>query len=125
MKVSPTVARKCLSRASAVAGVILPLPPKPSEAVFQAHVFKLAEDHGWLVFHDYDSRRNAAGFPDLTLVRGGVLIFAELKADKGRMRSAQRTWLAELGAVSGPLVRVWRPVDWPEIVATLTSRRTA
>jgi hypothetical protein len=85
-----------------------------TEAELQAHILDLAALTGWRVFHDHDSRRNPAGLPDLILVRRGRLIFAELKTRKGRIRPAQKAWIADLedvevaagGAVE---VYVWRP----------------
>lgn len=108
----------------------------PSEKEFQAQVLELAAWTGWLVYHTFDSRRSHAGFPDLVLVRGTRIIFAELKSERGRVSSEQQTWLDALGTVAadlvGPalpptapvLVRVWRPTDWPEIEAVLTARRS-
>ena len=54
------------------------------------------------------------GFPDLVLAREGVVIFAELKAEKGRLRPDQEKWIAALGACY-----VWRPSDWPAILQIL------
>jgi hypothetical protein len=34
---------------------------------------------GWLVYHTHDSRRSAAGFPDLVFLRDGAMIVAECK----------------------------------------------
>jgi hypothetical protein len=50
------------------------------------------------------------GYPDLTLVGKGGVLFRELKAAKGVLKPEQRLWLAaleEAGADAG----VWRPVD--------------
>ena len=38
---------------------------KETEKGFQAAVVELARLRGWLVYHTYDSRRSAKGFPDL------------------------------------------------------------
>jgi len=106
-------------------------PPKrpETEAGFQRAVIELATLLGWRVFHVYDSRRSEAGYPDLTLVRDGHgergettpsrLIFAELKTDRGRVRPAQREWLAALAGVPGVLACVWRPRDFAAIQAAL------
>lgn len=91
------------------------------EASFQRQVIALAELNRWLCWHAYDAKRSTPGFPDLVLTRGGRLIFAELKTVKGRVSTEQARWLGFLGAVPGVLVRVWRPTDWPEIEAVLTS----
>ncbi len=95
-----------------------------SEAGFMRTVIEYASLRNWLVFHDADSRKNPAGLPDLILVRNGVLVAAELKSAKGRLRSGQRTWLEALGAVAeasngAVKVFVWRPADWAEVVKTL------
>lgn len=109
-----------------------------SERAFQATVIDLARTCGWLVCHVHDSRRqvrpgvhvgdrDAAGFPDLVMVRGTRLLFAELKAETGRLRPAQVDWLDALRLVQGDaagrvLVREWRPSDWAEIHALLMER---
>ena len=58
---------------------------KQTEAQFQAAVIQYAELKGWMVYHTHDSRGSRPGFPDLTMVRDGVLIFAELKSERGRL----------------------------------------
>ena len=103
-----------------------------SERDFQAGVIELARLCGWQVAHFHDSRRqvadnkwvgdaDAAGFPDLVLVRPPDLIFAELKTDKGRMTDMQRAWQTNLEAVGD--WRLWRPSDWPEIKKTLIGEK--
>ena len=89
-----------------------------TESNFQRTVIELAELHRWLVFHPYDSRRSAPGFPDLTMVRRGQLIFAELKTEKGNLTKPQAWWLAGLKQAH-PHVYVWRPSDWREIEEVL------
>ena len=91
-----------------------------TESEFQTAVVELARWTGWLVFHDYDSRRNTAGFPDLVLVhpQRGVL-FCELKTEKGVVSGAQQRWLDTLTA-AGAESYVWRPADMPAIRDRLT-----
>lgn len=72
----------------------------------------------WRWFHDNDSRRNKAGLPDLLLVRRDRLIFAELKAEDGRLSEPQREWLAALRGASAEAY-CWRPSDWQEVLAVL------
>ena len=91
-----------------------------TEKQFEAAVVEYANLSGWRVYHPFDSRRSAAGYPDLTLVRDGTLLFAELKTDRGRVSIAQHDWLQDLAAVAAGapasvIVRTWRPADWPEI----------
>jgi hypothetical protein len=101
------------------------LPASISERDFQNRVVELARLRHWLVYHTHDSRRSDPGFPDLVMVRGGVLVFAELKSQKGRTTLAQREWLLGLDGVGRTSyevvkVHVWRPADWPQIVEVLT-----
>jgi hypothetical protein len=81
-----------------------------SEKAWQATVVEAARACRWLCYHVHDSRRSAAGFPDLVLVRDRVL-FIELKSEAGRLSQAQAEWLAALGR-AGAEVRVFRPSDW-------------
>ena len=91
------------------------------ESYFQSQVIMLAKLHGWLVMHTraVEIRPGVwktpltghAGFPDLVLAHNtrGV-IFAELKADKGRLTDMQEVWLRTL-ADAGMQTYVWRPKD--------------
>lgn len=82
-----------------------------SEAELQSAVIDLARWHGYRHYHTVDSRKSRPGFPDLVLVheRTGRLIFAELKAEKGRVRPDQAKWLALLGKQNE--AHLWRPSD--------------
>lgn len=115
---------------------------KITEAAFQQQVLDLAALGGWRVAHFRPAQTargwrtavaaDGAGFPDLVLVRGPELIFAELKTEKGRLRAEQEAWLSDLQAVASGLraagepappavvdVYVWRPSDFDEINARL------
>lgn len=98
-----------------------PAHPAPaiSEAAWQSRVLDLARLCAWRAFHDHDSRRNAAGLPDLLLVRADRLVAAELKAERGRLRRPQQEWLAALDRVPGIEAYVWRPSDWATVMAVL------
>lgn len=63
-----------------------------SEAKLQELVTGLATALGWLAYHTHDSRRSQAGFPDLCMVRDERVVFIELKAMRGRMSLAQKSW---------------------------------
>ena len=93
-----------------------------SEKAFQSQVIALATATGWVCYHTHDSRRSAAGFPDLTLVRGARLLFAELKSAIGFATSAQTGWLTALGD-AGAETYLWRPDDLDEIAAVLSPAR--
>ena len=114
-----------------------------TEIQFQRWVEVEAKENGWLVHHTHDSRRNSwttdPGLPDLILVRGGILIFAELKKQKGKVTKKQQIWLDALNVVAASVfdfirrlfgsvgagfrhkknrpiqVCLWRPLDWREI----------
>jgi len=121
------------------------LPKGPtSEKEWQSTVLDLATLGGWRSYHTFDSRRSAAGFPDLVLVRPPELIFAELKAEKGRTTPEQEAWLEDLATVASetavltravereyligetlpdPLqVYIWRPSDFDEVRRVLLER---
>jgi len=93
--------------------------PYVLEKDFQQTLMKYAQLAGWTVYHTYDSRRSEAGYPDLTMVRGTRLIFAELKSHKGKLRKEQEEWIQRLSDVPSIEVYIWRPLDWPEIEKTL------
>lgn len=106
-----------------------------TESGFQGWVVNLAHTYGWLVFHARPARNAAGGwttatigdigFPDLVLARGGRVVFAELKAEGGRLALAQQAWLDELQGdqehnrrhprARSHEVHVWRPADRDEI----------
>lgn len=104
------------------------------EQQFQTQVIELAQYGGWAHYHPPDNltvamrsgrtRRQAVvkGFPDLTLVRAPELIFAELKAENGRLSPEQRDWLHQL-ELCGIEVHVWRPSDFDAVHARLTGPR--
>jgi len=87
---------------------------KVTEKQFLGQVRKLARMNGWLEYHTYDSRRSTPGFPDICMVRGRRVVFAELKVGRGRLTGAQRRWLDALER-SCCEVYVWFPEDWDSI----------
>ena len=96
---------------------------KMSEADFQAAVIAYAESLGWLCYHPYDSRRSKAGWPDLVMVKGKYIIFAELKSEKGKESEAQIEWLDALEQVKVKSVELWRPVASDGEIKRLLERR--
>ena len=82
-----------------------------TEKQLQQAVVELAQYKGYLVYHTYDSRKSEPGFPDLTMVKQGRLIFVELKSAKGKVSPEQLVWLGAL-MVTNAEVYVWRPADW-------------
>ncbi|HQX61829.1 MAG TPA: hypothetical protein PK593_00070 [Thermomicrobiales bacterium] len=96
-----------------------------SEADLMANVIARATQAGWRVMHindglyklaakegRQDAMAGARGFPDLVLAREGVVIFAELKATRGKLAADQSDWLYALRAQrhdASHHVAVWRP----------------
>lgn len=90
------------------------------EKDFQAQVIHIAQLCGWLVHHEFDSRRSTAGYPDLSLVHAlrRQYIMVELKTERGRVRPEQQMWIEALRA-SGIECHVWRPHDIDRIIVRL------
>ena len=103
------------------------------ESYFQNQVIMLAKLHGWLVMHTRAVEIRPGvwktpltghpGFPDLVLChqRGRGLIFAELKADKGRLSDSQELWLQAINENGAEHV-VWRPKDIDAISTRLAGK---
>lgn len=101
-----------------------------NETEFLGQVTSLAELLGWNWVHFRPAKTAhgwrtpvsgtlGAGWPDLILVRArdGRLIFAELKADKGRLDDHQH-WVLGVLRSAAP-AHVWRPSDWETIAEVL------
>ena len=84
-----------------------------SERELQDAVNELAQYLGWRIHHASDSRRSHAGLPDLIAVHRvqGRVLFAELKTERGRLRTEQVAWLEDLKATPAECY-LWRPGDW-------------
>lgn len=98
-----------------------------TEADWLRQVIDTALLHGWRVSHSRPARTSQGwrtpvqghiGAPDLLLARGGDVICAELKTDRGRVSPEQHLWLAALGDHG----RVWRPRDRDHVLARLARR---
>lgn len=96
--------------------------PGVNERRWQAQVEEVAARYGWLTYHTHDSRRSDPGFPDLVAVKGGRLVFAELKAPGRYPTEEQREWLRALDA-AGQEVTVWWPKDLPEVLRVFGPRQ--
>lgn len=97
-----------------------------TERQLQGAVIDCARLLGWRVAHFRPAKTakgwrtpveaDGAGWPDLTLIRDGYLIFAELKAATGRLSADQHVWLDDLLLVSVAEDRVltflWTPQQW-------------
>lgn len=104
-----------------------------SEAEFQRNLITLAHGLNYSCAHfrtvrvqrangsvSYQTpvQADGAGFPDLVMVGHGRVIFVELKANKGRVRPEQETWINMLRE-GGATVFLWRPKQWEEIASLL------
>lgn len=65
------------------------------EQWFQQRVIQRARYCGFeQIYHTWNSRHSPAGFPDLILLKGKVMIVAELKVDKSSSLSPEQyEWL--------------------------------
>lgn len=89
-----------------------------SEKQWMRDVIATADVLGVSHYHPHESRRDRAGYPDLTLWGPGGIAFAELKTRRGRVRPEQEHVLAAL-RTAGADVYVWRPGDMDEVVDVL------
>ena len=90
-----------------------------TEASWQAQVVAAAEVYDWYIYHNPDSWRSTAGFPDLVLIRPPRVRFLELKRQTGRLSPIQREVIAALEACPGVEVHVARPSDWEQVCSWL------
>jgi hypothetical protein len=91
-----------------------------TEAQWQNTVVEAAQLLGWWVFHDHDSRKNQAGFPDLVLIRPPRVMFLELKRETGKLTTAQGEVLDMLEDCPGVEAEVARPSNWSSLVEWLS-----
>jgi hypothetical protein len=94
-------------------------PTGLSEKEWQQAILDYAKLRGWLSFHVFDSRRSTPGYPDVTFVRRGRLVFAELKREGEKPTGAQVVWLDALRACFGVEVFLWRPSDLDAVINAL------
>lgn len=108
-----------------------------TEQQFQDAIVDIARLYGWRVAHfaaartahgwRTPARYDAKGFPDLVLVHPvrRLVIFAEVKADKGKVTEEQQGWLSALSiamkCTTDVRVAIWRPQDASDIARTLTA----
>jgi hypothetical protein len=100
------------------------------ERDFEDRVIAEAKLRGWLCAHFRPAMNRRGrwstpmqghpGFPDVVMVRPPRVIFAELKAEKGRVSPDQQTWLEGLGGCAGVETYLWRPSDSDAISQVLS-----
>ena len=97
-----------------------PPPADIGEADFLALVLDYARALGYEAYHPWRSDNSEAGFPDCVFVGNGKIVFAELKARRGRLTAEQRRWARAIMQAGGTW-RLWRPgpADWDDIMDVL------
>lgn len=104
-----------------------------TEKQYQSQITDLATLYGWRWAHFSDSRKqvkpgvfvgdkDAAGFPDLFLIRPPEIVVIEVKKELGKTTEIQEEWLADFRA-SGVDAYVSRPSTFEEVQARLTRSR--
>ena len=93
------------------------MPKSGSEAQWQRTVTDFADLCGWNWRHETDSRKSKPGWPDLHMIRGCRVVYAELKTQRGRLTEAQKDYaqmLAPIAAGDNAVeYYVWvLPRDW-------------
>lgn len=103
-----------------------------TEAAFMRQVTDLATRLGWQWLHVRPMGNSQGvwrtptfgplgkGWPDLVLIRRSTIVYAELKAQTGRLSQEQAEVLAAL-LQCGPHVYTWRPSDFPKILEVLSN----
>jgi hypothetical protein len=101
-----------------------------TESEWQKQVLKSAHTLGWQSMHIVRTVKHQAfgakgsmgtGWPDLVLVKGGRIIFAELKTQKGITTPEQKQVLALLFEIPGAECHIWRPSDFGLVLDMLAT----
>lgn len=91
-----------------------------TEEAYMQNIIDAARKLGYLVYHTHDSRRSAAGFPDLCLARRARVLFIEVKSEKGIISPEQQLWLDTLAQCEGLEVYASKPSEWEDTLEILT-----
>ena len=93
---------------------------------FVERVLWVAHQNGWVAVHAVNRHGDAevydgAGFPTLTLIHSerSLVWFREVLGHNQRAASSTEAWYGVLVDI-GANVDIWRPADWPDVVASLT-----
>ena len=89
----------------------MPVGGKMTEKELRQSIVRAAKELGWRVYFSWTSIHSPKGFPDLCMVRGNRLLFAELKTDRGKMTPEQESWGIDLSASGRAEWYLWRPAD--------------
>jgi hypothetical protein len=88
----------------------VPTVQDQEEQALLLEVLRIVKARNLLWFHDFDSRKNPPGLPDLIIVGPGGILYAELKSEHGPTSMMQTRWLRALLAQRQQAV-IWRPSD--------------
>ena len=87
-----------------------------TEGQLQAAIIRYAELMGWRLYHVTNVHKKlrshtSVGFPDLHMVRGRRIVYAELKDAKKPRTDAQDEWARAIQKTDAEYY-LWRPADW-------------
>ncbi|KKM13922.1 hypothetical protein LCGC14_1711380 [marine sediment metagenome] len=90
------------------------------EEDYQQQIIDLARTLGWRVYHTYDSRRSAHGFPDLILIRGITLLALEVKSAGAKEPPPEQVgWIGAFKQVRRVHADFVYPEHWDDLKDTL------
>jgi hypothetical protein len=92
-----------------------------TEVIWTSRCLELLWHCNWLAFHDWDSRTNRKGFPDIVATRNGVTFWAEQKMGMNKPTIDQVKWLDGLSLDKPRLVYLWRYPDDNDIVTMVAT----
>ena len=106
--------------------------PRELEADLQGRLVETAQYCGWLWFHVHRSDKSPEGFPDLVLVRDGVMLALEVKRGLAEVTAMARTdsgkaqldWIAAMQQVPGCRAAVVSPENEAMAMGWIMERRT-
>ena len=104
--------------------------PSQRERHLQDRLVQTAQLCCWRLYHTYDSRRSQIGFPDLVMVRDGVLLALEVKRGLAEVVAMARSprgreqlaWIAALDQVPGVHAAVISPENEALAMSWITAR---
>ena len=105
--------------------------PVELEKELQNRLTQTATLCGWLWIHHYDSRRSTIGFPDLVMVRDGLMLAIECKRNLAEVAAmpreergqAQLAWIEAMAQVPGVRAAVVSPENEDMALAWITEAR--
>lgn len=79
------------------------------------YVIPWATALGWWVYHPFLSKFSQRGWPDLSMIRGERVLYAELKPDDRTITEEQAKVITMLRA-AGQEVHIWRPATGEDAI---------